>query len=362
MTAYQQGQYTAMRKQVILDFRYGLLGTVEASRLLQMSTVGFWKLRKNFDRYGDVALTGRKRGPKPWTRPHNRTAPTTEDLVATLFQKHPYLGARRIAEMLQDDHRIVIHENTVGRILHRKGLRPEPPPPAPDPILYVKDAPGQEIQLDTAFPEGKHGKVEFAAVDDCTRWALARIGTRATETQSIRFLHWLVRMAPFHIAAVRTDNGSEFKRRFHRACLALGIRHIRNPAYMPERNGKVERIHRTFHEECYWRYGLLGKSLQLMNYRLTQYLAYYNYKRRHSGMGMDHQSPFIKLTNYLTNLPTLQPADINLTVVQYKIWIQISVDDMMKQSITDRGFVNTPGLWISNCECLVCPVFVCSAL
>ena len=317
MTAYQQGQYTAMRKQAILDFQYGLLGTVDAARMLQMSTVGFWKLRKSFARYGDIALTGRKRGPKPWNRPHNHTATITENLVATLYRKYPYLGARRLAEMLMDDHQIMLHRNTVLRILHRTGLRARPPDPPRDPILYTKDAPGQEIQLDTSFPEGKGGRVDFVGVDDHTRWTIAHVGTRATEAQSIRFLHRLVRTAPFHVTAVRTDNGPEFKRKFARACLALGIRHIKNPTYSPERNGKVERMHRTLLEECYWRYALLGKSLSLMNYRLSQYLAHYNYRRRHSGMGMDHQSPFTKLTSYLTHLPTLQPADINLTVEQY---------------------------------------------
>ena len=318
MTSYQQAKYLAMRRQVIKDFNNHLLSQKQAIRLLKMSSVGFWKLRKNYDRYGDIALTGLKRGPKPWTRTHNRTSPETEALVEQLYLKHPYLGARRLKDLLDDQRGINLHRNTVLRILKRKGLITKPGRPERDPILYVKDAPGQEIQMDTSFPEGKHGKVEFAAIDDFCRWTEVRIGSRATEAQSVKFLHYLVRKAPFHVAAVRTDNGSEFKVEFQRACQRLGIRHIKNPAYSPERNGKVERLHRTLHEECYWRFGLLGKSLQEMNYRVQQYLAFYNYRRRHSGMGMNNTPPFTKLTGYLTNLPLIQPADINLTVVQYK--------------------------------------------
>ena len=317
MTSYQQAKYIAMRRQAILDFNNKLLSQKQAIRLLKMSAVGFWKLRKNYERYGDAALTGLKRGPKPWTRVHNRTSAETESLVEQLYVKYPYLGARRLKDLLDDETGINLHRNTVLRILKRKHLIPRPAPPQRQPILYVKDAPGQEIQMDTAFPEGKAGKVEFAAIDDFSRWAVVKVGTRATEAQSIKFLYHLVRIAPFHVAAVRTDNGSEFKAKFQRACQRLAIRHIRNPAYSPERNGKVERIHRTLHEECYWRYSLLGKSLQEMNYRIQQYLTFYNYKRRHTGMGMNNQSPFTKLTSYLQNLPLIQPADINLTVVQY---------------------------------------------
>ena len=325
MTSYQQAKYIAMRKQVITDFNNKLMSQKQALRLLKMSAVGFWKLRKNYERYGDIALTGLKRGPKPWSRVHNRTPPETEDLLEQLFRKHPYLGARRLKDLLDDAWGINLHRNTVLNILKRKQLIPKPSPPDREPILYTKDAPGQEIQMDTAFPEGRHGKVEFTAIDDFTRWAVVRMGTRATEAQSIKFLHYLVRKAPFHVVAVRTDNGSEFKAKFQRACQRLGIRHIKNPAYSPERNGKVERLHRTLNEECYWRFGILGKSLQEMNYRQSQYLSFYNYKRRHTGMGMNNTPPFTKLTSYLTRLPLTQPADINLTVVQYKAIDQTGV-------------------------------------
>jgi transposase InsO family protein len=317
MTAYQQAKYIAMRRQAILDFNNKLLSQTQAIRLLKMSAVGFWKLRKNYARYGDMALTGLKRGPKPWTRIHNRTSVETEALVEQLYLKYPYLGARRLKDLLDDTSGVNLHRNTVLRILKRKGLIAKPSKPEREPILYVKDAPGQEIQIDTAFPEGKHGKVEFAAIDDFCRWTEVRIGTRTTQAQSIKFLHYLVRKAPFHVAAIRTDNGMEFKRAFSRACERLGIQHIRNPTYSPQRNGKVERLHRTLHEECYWRYSLLGKPLQEINYRVQQYLSFYNYRRRHTGMGMNNTSPFTKLTSYLQNLPLIQPADINLTVVQY---------------------------------------------
>ena len=318
MTSYQEAKYLAMRRQVITDFRSKLLSQKQAIRLLKMTRQGFWKLCKNYEQYGDAALRGLKRGPKPWTRIHNRTPCETESLVEHLYLKYPYLGARRLKDLLDDTHGINLHRNTVLRILKRKNLIPKPEPPKREPVLYVKDAPGQEIQIDTAFPEGKHGKVDFVAIDDFSRWTVAKIGTRATEAQTIKFLHLVVRRAPFHVAAVRTDNGSEFKLKFQRACDRLGIRHIKNPAYSPERNGKVERMHRTLAEECYWRFGILGKSLQEMNYRQSQYLDFYNYKRRHTGMGMNNTSPFTRLTSYLKDLPLIQPPDVNLTVVQYR--------------------------------------------
>ena len=318
MTAYQQAHYRAMKKQIVKDFKGKLLSQKEAIRILQISSVGFWKLCKNYDKYGDIAITGLKRGPKPWSRPHNRTSAEHEALVAQVLVKYPYLGSRRLAQVLEDDHGIRMHRNTVLRILKRKELLPgKPQSPKKEPILYTKEAPGQEVQIDTEFPEGRSGRVAFVGIDDFSRWLTARIGSRATQAQSVKFLHHLVRTAPFSIQAVRTDNGPEFKAQFTRACQSLGIKHIRNPTYRPDKNGKVERVHRTMHEECFWRYGILHKPLPLMNYVTSQYLSYYNYQRRHTGLGMNNQSPFTKLKEYLTNLPLIQPANINLTVVQY---------------------------------------------
>ncbi len=317
MTSYQEANLIAMKKRIIDEFNRNVLTQKEAIKLLNMSSVGFWKLRKQYDKYGDSALLGLKRGPKPWTRTWNRTPPEIENLVEQIFLKKPYLGSKRISEDLEDNHGHRLHKNTILRILKRKGLITKPQLVQKYPELYVKDYPGEEVQIDTCFPEGRRGNVAFVGIDDFSRWVLARFGSRATEAQSIKFLYHLVRTCPFHIAAVRTDNGSEFKGKFTRACGKLGIKHIKNPAYSPERNGKVERANRTLKEECYYRYGLLYKDLQTKNYKLTQYLGYYNYQRRHSGKGMEDRTPHTKLNDYLTNLPLIQPRNINLTMVQY---------------------------------------------
>lgn len=318
MTSYQEASLIAMKKRIIEEFKRKVLSQKEAIKLLNLSSVGFWKLRKQYDKYGDSALLGMKRGPKPWQRAWNRTSPEIENLVEQIFLREPYLGAKRIMESLEDQYGHRLHKNTILRILKRKGLLKKPSEPCKLPELYVKDYPGEEIQIDTSFPEGRAGSVAFVAIDDFSRWVLARFGSRATEAQTVKFLHHLVRMAPFHVAAVRTDNGSEFKGKFTKACSKLGIKHIRNPAYSPEKNGKVERVHKTLKEECYYRYGLLYKSLPLMNYRLWHYLNYYNQQRRHSGVGMNNRAPLTKLKDYLSNLPLIQPRNINLTMVQYK--------------------------------------------
>lgn len=192
MTSYQEANLIAMKKRIIEQFKQKLLSQKEAISLLNMSSVGFWKLRKQYDKYGDSALLGLKRGPKPWGRTWNKTPPETEILVEQIYLQKPYLGSRRISWDMEDIYGIRLHKNTILRILRRRGLISKPAPPEKNPELYVKDYPGEEVQIDTCFPEGRLGDVAFVGVDDLTRWTLARFGSRATEAQSIKFLNHLV--------------------------------------------------------------------------------------------------------------------------------------------------------------------------
>ena len=61
------------RKKVVMDVNQGYLSVDAGARILGMSRQGFWKLRKKVSEFGLESVVGRKRGPKTYTRPHNRT-------------------------------------------------------------------------------------------------------------------------------------------------------------------------------------------------------------------------------------------------------------------------------------------------
>lgn len=317
MTKHQKTKLLAMKKRIIDKVKRGEIEANKGAELLGLSRVGFWKLRRAYEHYGERALLGRKRGPKSYNRIHNRTPEHLERRVCKLANRYPYLGPKPLSWVLEQE-QIELKPLTIYRILKRQHVRyaKHPPPTPVKPILYTKHYPGQEIQVDTAWPhDDSDPVVEFTAIDDYSRFASARLCRHASAANAVQFIHYLNRRLPFHIQTVRTDNGKEFGPAFTRACQKLGINHIHNPPYHPERNGKVERLHKTIKHECYWRFGLSGKPLPWQQFLVNQYLHYYNHRRKHQGLGMNEQTPHQKLTQHLKQY--LFTPNVNLSVIQY---------------------------------------------
>lgn len=288
----------------------------EALKLLSLSRSGFWKLRVNYRRYGDLAIKGRQRGPKYCDRVWNRVPETIEKAVVELFYQYG-VGPDRLLFLLEEK-RIRLGRSTIYRILIRKkAIIPKVRGKRLPPKLYAKGYPGEEVQVDSTEPFGKGRGWSIAAIDDYSRYALARLQVKNNSRLSAQFLEYLVRAYPFQISAVRVDNGSEFKKEFVRTAKRLEIRIIRNPPHHPQSNGKVERFHKTLEEECYWRLGG-SPNLNEAGLELSKYLGFYNEKRHHQGFGMKRQTPWQRIETYLSQEVFYQEESVYLTMVQYK--------------------------------------------
>ena len=73
------------RKRVIIQVNQKELSVDLGAQILGMSRQGLWKLKKQVAKYGWEALTGLKRGPKPYQRAWNKTPVWMEDTVEKLF-------------------------------------------------------------------------------------------------------------------------------------------------------------------------------------------------------------------------------------------------------------------------------------
>jgi transposase InsO family protein len=69
--------------------------------------------------------------------------------------------------------------------------------------------------------------------------------------RTILFLDYVVERFPFRIHTVRTDNGHEFKAKFHWHVEDLGMQHVYIKPRTPRLNGKVERSQKTDATEFY---------------------------------------------------------------------------------------------------------------
>ncbi|MEM2111473.1 MAG: DDE-type integrase/transposase/recombinase [Candidatus Bathyarchaeia archaeon] len=306
------------RLRVVNEVNQGRLSVNSGAKLLGITRQGLWKLRKSVARYGAVVVTGRKRGPKYYQRPHNRTQRWIEDTVEKYFNLYG-IGVDRICWLLEDVH-IHISRATAYRILVRKRLIIPKSKEKRKPVtLYAKGFPGEEVQIDTTEPFGKKGIILISAVDDHSRWGMADCYYHNNSENAANFVLKIVRESPFPIRSFRTDNGSEFKKHFSLVCKRLGIEVKRNPVNHPTSNGKVERLHRTIEEECFWRVQAHREDINYGRYWLSRYLAWYNTKRRHGGYGMKGKTPQQKIQDWiLTNKSQSDLPDVNQTLILYK--------------------------------------------
>jgi len=80
-----------------------------------------------------------------------------------------------------------------------------------------------------------------------------------------------------------TDNGSQFiSKDFAEYLKQAGLQHIRTSIAYPQSNGKIERYHRTIHEECLMRKSLI--DLDDARKQIANFIEYYNTKRLHSSL------------------------------------------------------------------------------
>lgn len=251
---------------------------------------------------GEAGLMPKKSGPKGGTA-WNRTPEEIEDLVVMLARDHPFKGPEWISDELLSEYGQTLNQSTVYHILKRRKIRyyESYAHKRRKKKAYCLDIPGRELQLDVCFPFGYARKeVVMDAIDDCSRFVFARVMPNHTEEAVIAFLQELIDHCPFPIEIIRTDCGKEFGKAFDEFLAKHGIEHKKNPPYTPQHNGKIERYHRTFKEEeaCFWPFHATQEEL---NYRLGLWLNFYNYKKRHTGLGMNKMTPVQKIAYTLIN-------------------------------------------------------------
>jgi len=329
------GEYTKIvllktKKEILESVEEGKLSVKNASSLLGITRQGLWKLRKNFKLYHNLALVGRKRGPKSYYRVVNRTPQWVEQKVEEIFLKYGG-GPDNLTWIIEDNYSdqpalISLSRSTIYRILMRRRVLGFPKNKKERKIhnqKYTKGYPGEEIQVDTTEPFGKGKGTLFDLVDDYSRWSRSYFYRGNTSQSTAQCLNHFLSTVPFPVKAVRTDNGSEFKKYFSKYCQRCNIRQIKNAIKTPEHNGKVERFHRTVEEECLWR--IVSQNQQtdfnLVNYELAKHNQWYNTRRRHGGYKMFGKTPKQKIEDFILNqkTPNFLAGEVNETLILYII-------------------------------------------
>ncbi len=285
-----------MRQRLIEDVLHKRRKVQEVAEILSVTrkTIHKWKCRYKI--HWISGLVPEKSWPKKghaW----NETPERIQKKVAEIAMKNKMEGPVTLKYRLEIEEWIIIDQSTVYRILKKRKVRyyklcerPKKPPK-----LYSLGIPGMELQMDTCYPYWRHRKfVVYDAIDDCTRMVFSKVYENANLENTKDFINELIHRMPFSIKAIRTDQWSEFSRTITKHLKNLSIHHIRNEAYHPEHNGKVERYHGTVKrwEINNWAYLI---PIHEANYMLRQRTSFYNNKRAHTGLWMNRMTPYQKL-------------------------------------------------------------------
>jgi transposase InsO family protein len=284
---------------------------VSIAREMSVSRQTIHKHLLRYRRFGEdgIRQIQTKRRCKP---AHNKTSEALEQCVIDLAHQYGADGVETLADRLQYEYNTTLHPTTIYRILKRNNIRYtkyyEATKKRWKKQLFSHQIAGQELQMDTKYPHGyKQGKVIYTIIDDATRWAFVWSYTTANAVNTEDFVKRVIKRAPFNIQKIRTDQGTEFlNNKLKNLLNEQNIIHRKNTPYCPEENGKIERFHGTLNQKALC-YGFSpDQTIDQMQYKLTLFMHYYNYQKKHRGLGMDGKTPMERLNELASVNLTLQ--------------------------------------------------------
>jgi transposase InsO family protein len=268
-----------------------------------------------------------ERTPQPRSRrPHRVRGKTWTPAWVTAIERlrgeNPMWGKRKLAVLLRREG-LAVSVSMVGRILAHLVARGVVTPVAvlrrrPGarrfrftaaqrharrlPRGLKPSRPGECVQIDTLFVNVQPDKPikHFTAYDPVAKWTLARVATRASAQSATALLDKLIAEAPFAIAGIQVDGGSEFRAEFEAACKAKNLALYVLPPKRPELNGAVERAQGSWRYEFYACYDL-PFHIDKLQRRVDAFAYRFNHIRPHDAL--DGQTP----AEYLKTISAAAP-------------------------------------------------------
>jgi len=222
------------------------------------------------------------------SRPHHHPNELPQDIIdAVVTERNKY---NRCAEIVHRDlieSGIKISLSSVKRTLKREGCLKEKSPwkrYRPHIARPLALCPGALVQTDTIHVVRDDGSrfYIYTAIDLFSRFAYAEYVDRFSQAASYQFIMTAERIAGFKFRMVQADNGPEFGRWFSDQLSYKGIKLRHSRVHRPNDNAHIERFNRTIQDECL---GCWPKEKGI-KVKISEYLYYYNNKRRHLGINM----------------------------------------------------------------------------
>ncbi len=221
----------------------------------------------DYRKHGIDGLANKSR--RPGTNPKETPNRIKERVIE--LRKETSKCALKLRWQLEKE-KIKIHENTIQKIIKKEGLvRKYRVRKLKYKYVKIPLSKGELVEIDIKYaPKTIENRqyYQFTAIDCASRWRYLKIYSDYSNFSSIKFLEELIRIAPFRIKAIKTDNGNNFTNRytgylksadpmnprlhdFDLICQKHNIIHYLIDPGKLNQNGKVERNHRTDQEMFY---------------------------------------------------------------------------------------------------------------
>jgi transposase InsO family protein len=190
---------------------------------------------------------------------------------------------------------LVVPVSTISKILKREGLvQTYRKRKIKYKYIRAQRLPGELVEIDVKYvPQKLDGKryYQYTAIDTASRWRLLRIYDEQTSYHSILFLREVMRLFPYAVQAIKTDNGSVFTNYYlgtnkrsdmtvktlhslDQFCTKNNIIHYLIDPGKPAQNGTVERSHREDQQKFYERNTF--RTVTELNRKIAIWNEYYN--------------------------------------------------------------------------------------
>jgi len=216
---------------------------------------------------------------------------------------------------------IIIHERTIGKILKKEGLvRKYRVKKIKYKYIRAERQPGELMEIDVKYVPGRVKNkryYQYTAIDTASRWRYLKIYDEQSSYHSILFLKEIMKIFPYKIQSVKTDNGAIFTNRYiggnlkrhdlsHKTihsldvfCREKNIIHYLIDPGKPAQNGTVERSHREDQEKFYEQNKF--KNIKDLEKKLIKWNIFYNNLEH---CGLNGKTPNEMLGLQVTNVCT----------------------------------------------------------
>lgn len=154
---------------------------------------------------------------------------------------------------------------------------------------------GDLVQMD-AVVKFRNGikRYVITAIETQGKFGFAYGYSHLSSRTASDFVDKLLKVSPFSVKAIQTDNGSEFLKEADKTMAENGIVHFFTYPRSPKSNAFIERFNRTIQEEFIdYKKETLAYDLKTFNNQLMDYLLFYNTKRIHQSINNQVPMDFI---------------------------------------------------------------------